>query len=230
LVGYFIVFCFTWLLISIVAIFTVLCPYVIYDWGKEQAGLLKGAEKYSAEIVDRYAESYKSSQTKRVEERYYPIYRFVTATGDTITIQADGTDIGRTDIGEIRTVYYNAQKEKIVTIDATTAILPIGMLFLFIPLVALSFGFFFYCFGGDMKKYKKYVVKRLLIVYLSAIIIAFYALLIYAFLYGYPAKGEEGYWIVKPFLILVIALLTWCFYLVIKKSLSKNKKLQTKNV
>ena len=209
----------------LVTLFAMFPPIVIYDWATKQAEILENSEPYQAEIIDVIPEDYRSSQTERMETRYYPIYRFLTSTGDTIIIQAEGTDIGTTEIGEIRTVHYNAEMNRIVTLDASTAILPIGMLFMFIPLVCLMVGFFRYCLGGEMKPFYDRIKKLFMFFYLPLIILAFNALLIYAFLYGGPQKEEDGYWIAKIFLIFAIAILTLVLYGFVKMLFSKETRI-----
>jgi hypothetical protein len=222
LVGSILFWAFMFIVLCLLSGFTIACPIIAYNWYQDQKAVYAGSEYYDAEIIDTVSQEYISQRHRRAMRRYYPVYQFVVASGDTIVIQAEGTDLGATEIGSFRKVYYNAELGRITRFEATSLILPIGMTLLFFPLLFGSISFYMYSFSYDMTKLKRLMFNIFMKFYIPVAGLSFYAILIYSFFYGNPARGESGYYMVKSILLLVILILTFVIGIVIKKTLQKN--------
>ena len=214
----------------ITTVVTYFVPFAYYDKATTYSEHMKGAEKIRAEVIDAVAEDYTYSRDGKTYRatRYYPVYQFTTAAGVAVIDTAVGTDIGRTEIGEIRTIYYNPDaRNTILTIDVATWVFIFGLPFLFIPFVAMFFGFLYFSVGGEMKWYYTFCTKMFFIVYVPAAMIAGYAMIVYLLFYGTISPGVKGM-VAKGILILFIVTLPIGIYAYIKALLNKKNRAEIK--
>jgi hypothetical protein len=208
-------FGYIFLIIYCISICTIGITWAISDYAFKKIDLLTHAKSYSAQVVD--FDKKETEDSEGTTTSYYPILRFTTETGETVTMPSDEAEMSHElNIGERRTVYYYAEKGKLTTIGAMTYVSIIGLLIMFLCLETVFVGILMYSFGCKMDKFYHFVRIAGMNFFAPFLMIAFDVLLIYAFFYG----DTSGGWFIKPLLIVFILGVTfgiWGYITIIRQ-------------
>lgn len=181
-------------------------------------------KSYTAEIVD-YTEKEGVDDEGRTYVNYYPVFKFNTSDGKTITREsAESISYSDLKLGSTETVFYYSAKDRLTTLGATTAIAFCGTLLMAILLVSSFIGIILYALGYNMARFWKIAMGVLFYFFLPFAMIAFDALLIYALLYG---NIGGAFWVeaLLVFFIIMLTLAIWGYLsMMMKKGLPKMKR------
>ena len=188
------------LVVFCISMFAVFLTSIILDLTIKKTDMLINSKSYTAQVIDFQEEQHIDSEGYSTTS-HYPILKFTTEDGKILIRTSNEADISHKRlIGETRTVYYYEKEDLFTTIGAMTFISIIGLGVMCLVFVTLFVGIVIYGVGLPMKKYLRICSNIGFRFLVPLLMIAFDALLIYAFFHGNTSQA----WFVKPILVLFI--------------------------